>query len=168
MQVAINRGQSSLPEQKAVSSSVVDQKINLLVNGPCVAIQAVDEDGAAIRIKFFAAVAIQRGPVTDGFAYLCDCFGRAGGLRPFGGDIQVVVKGTFQNVNFCLKHGACLRVVSSKSPGSDCAHFREVCGRCPRVVDRHEKFIECFGDEIASVFDALHGVKSESSRDGTH
>ena len=41
MQVTINRGQSSLAEQKAVASSVIDQKINLLVNGLCVAIQAV-------------------------------------------------------------------------------------------------------------------------------
>ena len=116
MQVTINRGQSSLAEQKAVPSSVIDQKINLLVNGLCVAIQAVDKDGAVIHIRYFAAVAIQRGPVADGFAYLCDRVSRAGGLRPFGGDIQIVVKGTFKPGNFFIKLGARLKVESPPSP----------------------------------------------------
>ena len=55
---------------------------------------------------YFAAVAMQRGPVTDGFAYLYDCVSRAGGLRSFGGDIQIVIEGTFKPVNFFLKRGA--------------------------------------------------------------
>ncbi|HWM83484.1 MAG TPA: hypothetical protein VNQ56_15600 [Pseudolabrys sp.] len=91
------------------------------------------------------------------------CVRSARRLRPIGGDGEVVVERVHQTFDLIVETLPYHRIDAGFAAQKSGLHGREVGGRGPRIVDRHQRFVEGLGDERAGAANAESRISTESS-----